>query len=69
MIKELHGGIGKKKGQATLMTQVACPFSSVYSIYFIEANKCPYGKRFLHRIMEEGIIVEIQQIIAMRLID
>ncbi len=39
MIKELHGGIGKKKGLATLMTQVACPFSSVYSI---KTNKCPF---------------------------
>ena len=39
MIKELHGGIGKKKGQATIMTQVACPFSSVYSI---KTNKCPF---------------------------
>ena len=39
MIKELRGGIAKKKGQATLMTQVACPFSSSYSI---KANKCPF---------------------------
>jgi len=26
MIKELRGGIDKKKGQATFMTQVACPY-------------------------------------------
>jgi len=64
MIKEPHWGISKKKGQATLITQVACPFSSAYSI---KANKYPFEERFLLKVNEEVIIMDIQQIIAIRL--
>jgi hypothetical protein len=42
MIKELYSGIGKKKGQATLMTQVACPYFFVCSI---KTNKGPFKER------------------------
>jgi hypothetical protein len=36
----------KKKGQATCVIKVACPFFS----YFIKANKSPFRKRALHKL-------------------
>jgi len=39
--------VDKKKGQATLMIQVACPFSSAC---FIKTNKSPFGKQALYEL-------------------